>query len=71
MSQYLELKDKFGNSLYFSNGGDVWMGPSPWIPDGRERLAAVKDMELREDDVIIAGFMKSGTYTIQLSELIN
>ena len=58
--RFLELKDRFGNPLLFSHAGDVYLGPSPLIPDGRQRLAEVKVMELREDDVIIAGFMKSG-----------
>ena len=60
LPQFLELRDRFGNPLYFSHAGDVLLGPSPLIPDGRQRLAEVKLLELRNDDVIIAGFMKAG-----------
>ena len=60
LPQFLELRDRFGNPLHFSQAGDVLLGPSPLIPDGRQRLAEVKQLELRNDDVIIAGFMKAG-----------
>lgn len=60
MDRFVELKDKFGNKLLFLNAGDVWLGPTPVIEDGRERLEQIKEMDLREDDIIIAGFPKSG-----------
>ncbi|KAK7498807.1 hypothetical protein BaRGS_00009899 [Batillaria attramentaria] len=58
----LELKDRFGNTLYFGNGGDVRFAASTWIPDFRQQLRMVKEMELRHDDVIVAGYPKSGNH---------
>ncbi|KAK7088225.1 sulfotransferase 1C2-like [Littorina saxatilis] len=63
--EHLELRDRFGNTLYFLNAGDVLLAPTTIIPDARERLTEIKQLELRQDDVIIAGFMKSGNHWVQ------
>ena len=60
MPQFLELKDKFGNSLYFGNGGDVRFAATPLIADFRQQLKDVRQLELRTDDVIVVGYPKSG-----------
>lgn len=60
MSQLIQLKDKYGNSLNFGNGGDVWLPPFSNIRDYRQHLNNIRHLELEPDDVIIAGFPKSG-----------
>jgi hypothetical protein len=60
MPQFLELKDKFGNNLFFGNGGDVRFAATPLIPDFRQQLKDVRQLELRSDDVIVVGYPKSG-----------
>ncbi|KAK7498913.1 hypothetical protein BaRGS_00010005, partial [Batillaria attramentaria] len=62
MPQFLELKDKFGNSLYFGNGGDVRFAATPIIDDFRQQLKDVQQLELRSDDVIVVGYPKSGNH---------
>ncbi|KAK7114683.1 sulfotransferase 1C4-like [Littorina saxatilis] len=62
MPQFLELKDKFGNNLYFGNGGDVRFAATPLISDFRQQLKDVRQLELRTDDVIVVGYPKSGNH---------
>ena len=70
MPQFLELKDKFGNNLYFGNGGDVRFAASPLISDFRQQLKDVRQLELRSDDVIVVGFPKSGEFVFILVVLL-
>nr|KAG5688473.1 hypothetical protein BaRGS_011911 [Batillaria attramentaria] len=60
MSGRIHLKDQFGNDLYFGHAGDVWMPLFPHIPDFRQHLQDIRHLELRPDDIIIAGYPKSG-----------
>lgn len=62
MPQFLELKDKFGNNLYFGNGGEVRFAASPLITDFRQQMKDVRELELRSDDVIVVGYPKSGNH---------
>ncbi|XP_076463353.1 sulfotransferase 1A2-like isoform X2 [Babylonia areolata] len=55
------LKDRHGNDIYYGNGGDTWFTPSMHIKDYREHLKKIRHMELRDDDVILASFPRSGT----------
>lgn len=64
MPQFLELKDKFGNSLFFGNGGDVRLAATPLIADFRKQLKDVQELYLRHDDVIITGYPKSGERSV-------
>ena len=58
---YVELKDKYGNNICFGHFGDILITPLPGIQDFRQHKSDIKEMELRPDDVIVAGFPKTGT----------
>ncbi|XP_025090139.1 sulfotransferase 1C3-like [Pomacea canaliculata] len=60
MSAYLELKDKFGNDIWFGHGGDIWLPPFSTIKDFRQHIKDLRNLELHYDDVILTGFPKSG-----------
>ncbi|XP_076453294.1 sulfotransferase 1B1-like [Babylonia areolata] len=62
MNSFAQLKDRHGNDIYFGNSGEMWMIPSPNIKDHREQLKKIRHMELRDDDVILASFPRSGTF---------
>ncbi|KAK7490628.1 hypothetical protein BaRGS_00018045, partial [Batillaria attramentaria] len=61
-SPFVELKDKFGNDISFGQCGDILIPAFPGIPDFRKHRDNIKDLELKPDDVIIAGFPKTGTH---------
>ena len=60
MSGRIHLKDRYGNDLHFGNGGDVWCPPFPLFDDYRKQLHNIRNLQLRDDDVILTGFPKSG-----------
>ncbi|KAK7469550.1 hypothetical protein BaRGS_00036456, partial [Batillaria attramentaria] len=60
MAGRLQLKDKFGNDLYFGHAGDIWLPQFPGLPDYRQHLHFIRHMELRPDDVILTGYPKAG-----------
>ncbi|KAK7103164.1 sulfotransferase 1A2-like [Littorina saxatilis] len=60
MSQFLHLKDKFGNDVRFGNTGEVRVAPLPHIDDYSALLDRIRDVRLHPDDVIVVGFPKSG-----------
>ncbi|XP_076462417.1 sulfotransferase 1A1-like [Babylonia areolata] len=57
-----QIQDRHGNQIFFANGGDVWLSPSPQIQDYRVHLSQLRHLELRQDDVILASFPRSGTH---------
>ncbi|XP_076453296.1 sulfotransferase 1C2-like isoform X1 [Babylonia areolata] len=61
MSRISQLKDHHGNDIYFGNTGEMWLIPSPNIQDFREHMTKIRHMELRDDDIILASFPRSGT----------
>nr|KAG5703476.1 hypothetical protein BaRGS_020110 [Batillaria attramentaria] len=61
MSQFEHVKDKFGNDLWFGDGGEMRFPPMSHVQDYRKQLQDIKQLPLREDDVIVACFPKSGT----------
>lgn len=62
MSSDFSLKDRHGNDIYFGNGGDVWFPQYDEIPDYREHLNKIRHMQMRQDDVILVGYPRSGTH---------
>ncbi|KAL8572566.1 hypothetical protein ACOMHN_040470 [Nucella lapillus] len=58
MSDFLHLKDHFGNDVYFGDAGNIRLPPLPTA--NKTLLKTVSDLTLREDDVIIVGYPKSG-----------
>ena len=53
---------RFGNTFYVGNAGDVWIPPFP-LPDGmdyRDVVKNVRDMELRDSDVLVVSYPKTG-----------
>ena len=64
MSGQIHLKDRYGNDLNFLNGGDVWVAIFPDIDDDyRQHLKNLRRLELRPDDIIVAGYPRSGGFT--------
>lgn len=59
---YVELKDKFGNDFRFGHCGDIFIPPFPLVHDFRLHMRAIKDMDIKPNDVIIAGYPKTGTH---------
>ena len=62
MSGRIHLKDRYGNDLIFSNGGDIWCPTYPTIVDYRQHLKDIRHLELRKDDIIVAGYPRSGEF---------
>ncbi|KAK7089356.1 sulfotransferase 1A3-like [Littorina saxatilis] len=60
MSQFLHLKDKFGNDMWFGNTGAVRLAAMPNVQDYSKQLQRIRDIKLRQDDVIVVGYPKSG-----------
>ena len=60
MSGRIYLKDRYDNDLHFHNGGDIWCPVFPTFDDYRKHLQNVRNLQLRDDDVIVAGFPKTG-----------
>ncbi|XP_076462648.1 amine sulfotransferase-like isoform X2 [Babylonia areolata] len=56
------LKDRHGNDLYFGNADGIWLSPLPRNEDFRERLKKIRHLELRDGDVILTSFPRSGTF---------
>ena len=64
MSGQIHLKDRYGNDLGFLNGGDIWVPIFPDIDDDyRQHLKNLRRLELRPDDIIVAGYPRSGWFT--------
>lgn len=61
-TQYVELKDKHGNTLFFGNMVDVIIPPFPAIQDFRQHKKDIVNMDLNPCDIIITGFPKTGTH---------
>nr|KAG5707187.1 hypothetical protein BaRGS_017871 [Batillaria attramentaria] len=59
MSQFVHLKDKYGNDMWFGHPV-VRMPASEDVKDYNKQLQILKDMELRSDDVITVAYPKSG-----------
>ena len=62
MSGRIHLKDRYGNDLIFHNGGDIWCPLYPDIVDYRQHLKDLRHLELRKDDIILAGYPRSGEF---------
>ncbi|KAL8572568.1 hypothetical protein ACOMHN_040472 [Nucella lapillus] len=58
MSDVIHQKDQFGNDLYYRDTGEIWLPPMTIA--GKTSLEMVSDLTLREDDVIVVGYPKSG-----------
>ncbi|KAL8625865.1 hypothetical protein ACOMHN_012457 [Nucella lapillus] len=58
MSNFLHLKDHFGNDLYFGDTGQIRIAALPNV--NKTTLRTISDFTLREDDVIVVGYPKSG-----------
>jgi len=62
--QGVQLTDRFGSTFYVGVGPDVLLPAFP-IPQGttyRDSLTAVKNMELRDGDVLLCSYPKTGTH---------
>jgi hypothetical protein len=59
-SPYIELKDKFGNSLFFGDVGGQLIPAFQGHPDFRQHGENIKNMHFNSSDVLIAGFPKTG-----------
>ncbi|XP_076462645.1 sulfotransferase 1C2A-like [Babylonia areolata] len=57
-----QLKDRHGNDIYYGNGGEVWYPPSLHVQDYRAHLKKTRHMKLRDDDILITSFPRSGTF---------
>ncbi|KAL8618601.1 hypothetical protein ACOMHN_015711 [Nucella lapillus] len=62
MSGRINLKDRHGNDIYFGHGGVVFFPEYEEIDDYREQVKKIRHMELRDDDVIITAYPRSGTH---------
>ncbi|KAK7492335.1 hypothetical protein BaRGS_00016432, partial [Batillaria attramentaria] len=60
MPQFEHVKDRYGNDLWYGDGGEVRFAANPAIQDYREQLKTIKERRLRSDDVLIVGYPKSG-----------
>ncbi|XP_076463358.1 sulfotransferase 1B1-like [Babylonia areolata] len=56
------IKDRHGNDLFFGNGDVVWFPQFDEIDDYRQQLKNIRQLELREDDVILAAYPRSGSH---------
>lgn len=59
MSALLHLKDQFGNNMYFGDTGHIRLPAVPNV-DFTSLLQTVRDVTMREDDVMVVGYPKSG-----------
>ncbi|KAK7490647.1 hypothetical protein BaRGS_00018064, partial [Batillaria attramentaria] len=59
---YVELKDKYGNDFCLGHCGDIFLPPFPFVKDFRQHVQAIKDMDVKPNDVIITGYPKTGTH---------
>nr|KAG5703493.1 hypothetical protein BaRGS_020127 [Batillaria attramentaria] len=59
MSNFVLEKDRFGNDMWFGDK-EVRFAALPFIQDYKEQLKTIKEMKLRSDDVLVAGYPKSG-----------
>ncbi|XP_076462642.1 sulfotransferase 1C2-like [Babylonia areolata] len=62
MTSISHLKDRHGNDIYFGNPGTGWWLPSPHIEDFREHMTKIRHLDLRDGDVLLASFPRSGTF---------
>ncbi|XP_076453299.1 sulfotransferase 1B1-like [Babylonia areolata] len=62
MSRVAHTKDCHGNDVHFGNTGELWIVPSPNVKDFREHLKKIRHFEMRDDDVILASFPRSGAF---------
>ncbi|KAL8624700.1 hypothetical protein ACOMHN_038246 [Nucella lapillus] len=63
-SLYVQRTDGHGNTFYCSDLEGMPFPPFPSIPDARQHMRDIRDMELSPHDVMIAGFPKSGSHWI-------
>ncbi|KAH9492166.1 hypothetical protein Btru_026474 [Bulinus truncatus] len=60
--EYLRDVPKFGNTFKFGNAGDYWHQAFP-IGSGndyRRHVKQIREMEIRDDDVLICSYPKTG-----------
>lgn len=62
LPRLVELVDRFGNTFYVGNAGDYWHPPFPIGADNdfRTHVRQIRDMEIRDDDVMICSYPKTG-----------
>ncbi|KAH9492169.1 Sulfotransferase cytosolic 1B member 1 [Bulinus truncatus] len=58
------LSDRFGNSFNFGNAGEFWLPPFPIGSDNdyRRHVKHIREMEIRDDDVLICSYPKTGLH---------
>ena len=49
-----------GAQFTVGDSGDLWFPPFPLVNSYPEQLDVIKGLKMREDDVILAGYPKSG-----------
>ncbi|KAL8611181.1 hypothetical protein ACOMHN_064471 [Nucella lapillus] len=62
MSQVCEIKDRSGVSFYYGDTGVVWFPPFPLPHPYPQQIDVIRDVVMRDDDVIMTGYGKSGSH---------
>ncbi|XP_025101385.1 sulfotransferase family cytosolic 1B member 1-like [Pomacea canaliculata] len=57
-----EIKDRSGVAFYYGDGGDIWFPPLPLPYSYKEQVAVIRDTVIRDDDIIMTGYAKSGSH---------
>ncbi|KAK7492334.1 hypothetical protein BaRGS_00016431, partial [Batillaria attramentaria] len=60
MSQFEHVKDRFGNDMWFGDGGEMKFPAFPYVQDYGQQLQRIKQLPLRTEDVIVVSYPKSG-----------
>ncbi|XP_005093551.1 sulfotransferase family cytosolic 1B member 1 [Aplysia californica] len=62
MSEPRHIVDKDGGSFHVGDAGEVWFPPFPLQNSYTEQLDIIKRVKIRDDDVIMTGYGKSGSH---------
>ena len=54
------IRKESGAQFSVGDAGDVWFPPFPLNNSYRDQLDVIKSLQMRDDDVILTGFPKSG-----------
>ncbi|KAK3775707.1 hypothetical protein RRG08_050542 [Elysia crispata] len=56
------IRKESGAQFSVGDAGDVWFPPFPLNNSYRDQLDVIKSLQMRDDDVILTGFPKSGSH---------